>query len=479
MVQHHRATTPRWGWAVADIETDYLVIGGGAAGLAFVDELIAHSNADVVMVERRRQPGGHWNDVYPFVRLHLPSANYGVSSRRLGTDTIDASGPNAGLYERATGAEINAYYRDVLAETLLGSGQLRFFGGFEYLGPGQDGHRVVSLSDGDETTVRPRRRVVDATWFETPVPSTHTPTFDVDPEVRFIPINGLAELDDPSGGYTIVGAGKTGIDACIWLLENGVGPDRIRWIKPRDAWFLDRASFQPLDLLPSLMEGQAQQMEAAAAAESVADLFDRLEAAGQLLRLDPDVEPSTFRCAMLSAYELDQLRRIENVVRRGRVRHIGTEHITLDDGSIPTNTGTAHVDCSAPGLRATTPRPIFEPGRITLQQVRLCQPAFNAALIGYLETSDRDDTERNRLVPPNPYPDDAVDWIPVTYVSNLAQSRWGGAPDLAAWLESTRLNIARGMGDHMDDPGMQSALTRLVANATPALDNLERLMSRR
>ncbi|MDZ7678500.1 MAG: NAD(P)-binding protein [Acidimicrobiales bacterium] len=464
---------------MADIETDYLVIGGGAAGLAFVDELIAHSDADVVMVERRQQPGGHWNDVYPFVRLHLPSANYGVSSRSLGTDTIDASGPNAGLYERATGEEINAYYRDVLAETLLGSGRVRFYGGCEYLGPGPHGHRFVSLSDGEETTVRSRRRVVDATWFETPVPATHTPTFDIDPEVRFIPINELAELDGPAGGYTIVGAGKTGIDACIWLLENGVGPDRIRWIKPRDAWFLDRASFQPLELLPGLIEGQAQQMEAAAGAETVEELFDRLEAAGQLLRLNPDVEPSTFRCAMLSAYELDQLRRIENVVRRGRVQHIGTEQITLDEGSIPTDTSTVHVDCSAPGLRATTARPIFEPGRITLQQVRMCQPTFNAALVGFLETSERDDADRNRLAPPNPYPNDAVDWIPNTYLSNLAQSRWGGAPDLAAWLESTRLNLGRGIGDHADDPTMQSALTRLITNAEPALVNLEQLWSQR
>ncbi|MFP3907716.1 MAG: NAD(P)-binding protein [Acidimicrobiales bacterium] len=461
---------------MAAIETDYLVVGAGASGLAFVDELIAHSDADVVMVERRQQPGGHWNDVYPFVRLHLPSANYGVSSRRLGDDTIDEAGPNAGLYERATGEEICAYFRAVLDEDLLGSRRVRFFGGCEYLGPDPDGHRFVSLSDGEETTVRVRRRVVDATWFETPVPATHTPSFQVDPEVRFVPINAL---DDSAGAYTIIGAGKTGIDACIWLLENGVDPDRIRWVKPRDPWFLDRSRFQPLELLPDLIEGQARTMEAAAGAETVPDLFDRLETAGQILRLDPEVEPRTYRCAMLSSYELDQLRRIGHVVRQGRVRHIGAEQITLDGGSVPTDTTQVHVDCSAPGLRSTTPRPIFEPERITVQQVRTCQPTFNAALVGFLEASERDDTDRNRLAPPNPYPDDAVDWIPNTYLSNLAQSRWGGAPDVAAWLESTRLNLARGIGDHTDDPRMQSALTRLITNTEPALVNLERLWSRR
>jgi len=59
---------------VRKIETDYLVVGAGAAGLAFVDALIAASEADVVMVDRRHQPGGHWNDAYPFVRLHGPAA---------------------------------------------------------------------------------------------------------------------------------------------------------------------------------------------------------------------------------------------------------------------------------------------------------------------------------------------------------------------------------------------------------------------
>ena len=66
--------------APARIETDYLIVGAGAAGLAFADALIAASDADVVLVDRRHGPGGHWNDAYPFVRLHQPSAFYGVNS---------------------------------------------------------------------------------------------------------------------------------------------------------------------------------------------------------------------------------------------------------------------------------------------------------------------------------------------------------------------------------------------------------------
>ena len=53
-----------------EIETDYLVVGAGASGMAFVDALLAETDAGVVLVDRRDRPGGHWLDAYPFVRLH-------------------------------------------------------------------------------------------------------------------------------------------------------------------------------------------------------------------------------------------------------------------------------------------------------------------------------------------------------------------------------------------------------------------------
>ena len=64
--------------------TDYLVVGAGASGLAFTDSLVAETDADVTLIDRRRAVGGHWVDAYPFVRLHIPSAYYGVNSLPLG-----------------------------------------------------------------------------------------------------------------------------------------------------------------------------------------------------------------------------------------------------------------------------------------------------------------------------------------------------------------------------------------------------------
>ncbi len=59
------------------ISADYLIMGAGAAGMAFADSVFTETDATIVMVDRHDRPGGHWNDVYPFVRLHQPSSFYG------------------------------------------------------------------------------------------------------------------------------------------------------------------------------------------------------------------------------------------------------------------------------------------------------------------------------------------------------------------------------------------------------------------
>ena len=119
------------------LETDYLVVGAGALGMAFVDALIEHSDADVVMVERRHRPGGHWLDAYPFVQLHQPSRFYGVNSTPLGQDRTEAEGTDTGFYERASGAEICGYFDEIMRHRFLASGRVRFFPMCDYLGDGR------------------------------------------------------------------------------------------------------------------------------------------------------------------------------------------------------------------------------------------------------------------------------------------------------------------------------------------------------
>lgn len=456
------------------IETDYLVVGAGASGMAFVDALIADSNADVVMVDRRHRPGGHWNDDYPFVRLHQPSAVYGVNSRVLGSERIDESGPGAGFYERATAAEICDYYARVLDEQFLPTGRVRFFGMHDYIGA--DGHEIRSRLTGETTTVAVRRKLVDATYMEPTIPTTHTPPFSIDEDVRLVTPNDLVELTDTSSGYTVIGAGKTAMDTCCWLLDNGVSPEAIRWIRPRDPWVFDRAGVQPLELMDSLVATFATLVGAAAEAEDTADLCHRAEAGGAMMRLDPDVEPETFRGATLSEGEVAALRRITDVVRLGRVRHIGADQIELDEGSISTDADHVHVDCTASGIGSPPPCPVFDPDRITIQRIQLAIDPFSSALIGHAEAVRSDDEEKNRICAPVNLTGEARDFPNILLTSSRNQMGWLGDPDLAEWFNSSRLNWLRGADQYLSPEG-QAALGRLFGSLGPAMENLERLVA--
>ena len=149
----------------------------------------------------------------------------------------------------------------------------------------------------------------------------------------------------------MVGAGKTGMDACIWLLQNGVAPARIRWIMPRDAWMLDRAGFQPgAENFERSIGDIIGQFEAIAEATSIPDLFERLEDRGLLVRIDKSVEPTMYRCAVVSQAELGQLRRVEDVVRLGRLQAVELTKIILDHGALHADPDTLYVDCSASGI---------------------------------------------------------------------------------------------------------------------------------
>src|SRR5688572_7393729 len=129
------------------LETDYLVIGAGAMGMAFTDALIDHADVEVALVDRRHTASGHWIDAYPFVQLHQASVFYGVASTVLGTGAIQTSGPEAGLQERAWQSEIRAYYDNILHRRFVGSGRVRFLGGSDYHAEGTR-HLVTSLVSG-------------------------------------------------------------------------------------------------------------------------------------------------------------------------------------------------------------------------------------------------------------------------------------------------------------------------------------------
>lgn len=418
------------------IEADYLVVGAGAMGMAFIDTLVSETEASVVVVDRHHAPGGHWTMAYPFVRLHQPSAFYGVNSSRLGSDTVDQVGWNRGLYELATAGEICAYYDRIMRREWLPTGRVSYFPMSEYLGDG----RFRTLAGADHT-VRVRRRVVDGTYMRVMVPAMRRAPYEVADGVDCVPPNDL-----PGRGahqrYVVVGAGKTGIDTCLWLLGHGVGPDRLTWIMPRDSWLLDRETMQPGSLFADKLKASfAAQLRAIKDAASAQDLLARLEDAGVLMRIDPAIRPAMYRCATVTRLELEQLRRITDVVRMGHLRAIEADRMVLDGGTRAVSGDELFIDCTADGAEKRPATPIFDTVRITLQSVRGCQQIFSAALIAHVEAAYRDDAVKNRLCVPLPHPDTDLDWLRLAQADYTNQLRWFDDPELMSWLSAARLDL--------------------------------------
>lgn len=153
---------------VRPLIADYLVVGGGATALNFVDVLLDETAAESIIVDRRERIGGHWNDAYPFVRLHQPSARYGVPTRAIRNAEDDAVATDA---RGASAHVVRTYFEQLLRERLLPSRRVSWRPSSEYRRRDDGAHVIRSLLTGKARTVTARRRVVDATLTQTEIPA--------------------------------------------------------------------------------------------------------------------------------------------------------------------------------------------------------------------------------------------------------------------------------------------------------------------
>lgn len=459
------------------IETDYLVVGGGAVGLAFADTIIAETDAHATIVDRQAKPGGHWNDAYGFVTLHQPSAFYGVNSLPLGENSIDTHGANAGMFELASGAEVSSYYDKVMRQRLLPSGRVTYLPMSDHRGNGQ----VVSLMSGEATSITVRRKTVDATYMSPRIPANHTPRFAVADGVRLVPPGQLPRLwlaPERPARFVVLGAGKTAMDTVGWLLAMGTPAAAIQWVKPRDSWLINRTGTQPdIAFFDAVFGGQLAQMQAFAESASPDDIFTRLEAAGTMLRIDRQVTPTMFHYATISEAEVDALRQVTNVVRKGRVKAITRDMIELENGSEPALAGALYVDCTASAVETRPPQPIFQGSLIVPQLVRVPQPCFSAALVAYVEAHGSDDAARNALCRTVPFPHDLKSYCTTNIVNLMNQGAWFGDERLGAWIRRSRLD---GFGKIVaavdrNDAAKVALLQQMRQLAPQAVQNLMRL----
>ena len=375
-------------------ETDYLIIGAGAMGMAFADEIFHKSpKTKLTIVDRRPTPGGHWNNAYPFVGLHQPAAFYGVNSLVLGNGTTDLSSKS----------EILKYYQEVMAK-FENSDRVEFLAEHNYLGNG----KVAALNNANEiTTYKINKRLVDATYMKVQVPSTHAPKYKVDEGVPLIPLNNLVEEYEKWDDFYVIGNGKTGMDAVLYLLNNGVSESNIHWVCPNQAWLFHREGLQVGKVASVVLK----QLDMLRTTKSVTDFFLEMEKSGVagIMRIDETKIPDKWRCATVSLKEMKQLRQIKNVIEKGRVTSITPTEIELENGNVSYSGKSLFVDCSANALSREKATPIFSEGKVTLQPILFCQQVFSAAVIARMELTGINDKKRNKLMP-IAHPEFKEDW---------------------------------------------------------------------
>ncbi|MGW0712080.1 hypothetical protein ACWD4G_40055 [Streptomyces sp. NPDC002643] len=227
------------------------------------------------------------------------------------------------------------------------------------------------------------------------VPAMRHPDFDVEDGVALVPVNRLVDLGCAPERFTVIGAGKTGLDACLWLLNHGVDPDGITWIASRDAWLVNRGQENQADSRRLATELQACQ--------SADDAISALEQLGAIIRRDPEVTPSAFRCATVSAAELAQLR-------------------------LP------------------------------------CLLAPSAAVTGKLKCLGLDDDTRSGLAPPALNPNTSGDLLAFHGIRMDRLHRWSDSPELFEWLLGPRLSAALPDLPKMKDQGNRATAALLAAH---------------
>lgn len=443
------------------LECDYLVIGTGASGMAFADAIVSTTatNTDppkIIMVDKLPEPGGHWNHAYDFVRLHQAACYYGVASEKL-----EREGETA-LYkyeDLSSKSEILSYFRFVM-DKLVKTGRVFHYGECTYNYDNWDDidnqEGVIPIQsfvdkEGISHQVRVKRRVVDATYLKIQVPSTHAPKYKIDTGVEcVVPINGINKIpDDKTKKFVIIGSGKTGIDAALHLLDNGVDPANITWVMPRDAWMLNRAWFDPQKMM--INYGPILNV-----ADSLRESLLSQEEDGALLRLDKNIWPEKYSCATVEEAEVIKLRSIRNVIRQGRVVSITKTHLVMsgkngnNDNSqqskIPYEKGSILVDCSCSGLPPRPEVPIFQGGgtKIVIQPTHLCTVCIGAAMIGYVECHEgfQNDDDKNNAMIPVPYPNCIRSYLrgELLHMRNALMG-YSTDPRLESWYNTCRLNI--------------------------------------
>jgi hypothetical protein len=118
---------------------------------------------------------------------------------------------------------------------------------------------------------------------------------------------------------------------------------------------------------------------------------------------------------------------------------------------------------------------VFAPGRITIQYVTVGFLPWCAATIGFVESTDLGDEEKNRLCPPVVFSGAVADLPRLAYAAMQGQAARVRDEAVGPWSAASRLNPARAAFDHLDDTDVGESLAFMIEHTRAALKNLERI----
>ncbi|MEW9920390.1 hypothetical protein AB2B41_12310 [Marimonas sp. MJW-29] len=461
------------------MQTDYLISGAGATALSFLDVLLTQTDASAVIVDRRDAPGGHWNDAYPFVRLHQSASFYGVASRPLGKPREEGQDILAPTYELSTKSEILHYFHDLMENTYLPTGRVTYLRNSEHLGDG----RIRHLITGEETQITAGKIVNAGNWGDMgSIPATHTPTFDIAPGVTCVPINDMPSRAKDHPHFCVIGAGKTGMDAAVWLLEQGVAPKRITWVRPNDYWLFNREAILNHPARFTTTVGSfLKELEALGSVSNVAEFCAEMEELGVWHRIDPTVTPTKFHAAVCSPREVALLAQITNVIRMGHITALTPGHMQLADGIAEMPPGTLYIDCTASaGVRAGPDAPpVFDGNQINFSMIRPFQPLFSAALIAFLEARVPDAAVRAACTNLVDFHDTPRQYIAEMLPAIMNQGAWSKVPLVKDWIDRTRLQAMTHLmvGFDPSDSEKMELMGKFGAASKAAVQNIPKILA--
>ncbi|WP_026091941.1 hypothetical protein [Porphyrobacter sp. AAP82] len=152
-----------------------------------------------------------------------------------------------------------------------------------------------------------------------------------------------------------------------------------------------------------------------------------------------------YHYAVISEGEIAMLRRITQVIRKGRVTRVANGALHFGETAHAIPQGALHIDCTTravPFSAADNAGPKFRGDTIMLQPVMVPLVTFSAALTAFLLVHYLDDATRNQLARSAELTDTPATY-PYALMMNLMNRGTGAQdPQISAWLAKSRLDPA-------------------------------------